>query len=242
MSEEKIIKHTENVVHVIANKEKTWRKKIFELIEEIAIIIFAVSITLALHNWNDWRNERKMERDFLAGIRADLKTEAHALDATVIALDRTARYYDTVWQQIATHRIDTAYIDTNSGQFLNTVYFRFNNGRFESFKSSGYLRLIENETLLKDLTTLYTNDMPFQVSADEYVYGSRRTDYNTYVGVKAPIDSKQIAHVSKLLNDPAVRYQIVYYGNYMHERIRQKKALAKEIRGIIAEIDQELDK
>lgn len=242
MSEEKIIKHTENAVHLLTNKEKPWRKKIMELAEEVAIIIFAVSITLALHNWNDGRNEHKMEKDFLTGIRGDLKNEALNLDYEVIDLGKTAHYYDTVWQQIAANKLDVAYIDTNSGQLLNTVYFRFDNGRFESFKSSGYLRLIENQALLKRLTSLYTTEMPFQVSADEYLYGSRRTDYNTYIGVKAPMDSKQVVHVSQMLNDPAVKYQIVYYGNYIHERIRQKKALAKYIRSVIAEIDKELNK
>ncbi len=242
MSEEKIIKHTEAAVHLITNKEKTWRKKIAELAEEAAIIIFAVSITLAFHNWNDWRNERKMEKEFLTGIRGDLKNETINLDYAVTDLNATAKYYDTVWQQIITHKVDAAYVDTNSGQLLNTVYFEFDNGRFEGFKSSGYLRLIENQTLLKHITSLYTTEMPFQVNADEYIYGSRRTDYNTYIGTKAPMDSKKIVHVSQMLNDPAVKYQIVYYGNYIHERIRQKKELAKDIRSVIKEIDQELNK
>jgi hypothetical protein len=34
--------------------------------------VFAVSITLVLHNWNDERHERRMEREFLAGIKSDL--------------------------------------------------------------------------------------------------------------------------------------------------------------------------
>lgn len=242
MSEEKIIKHTQTAVHLIANKEKPWRKKILELLEEIAIIIFAVSITLALHNWNDWRNDRKMEKDFLTGTRNDLKNEAKDLDYAVVDLNYTAGYYDTVWQQIITNKPDAAYIDDNGGQLMNTVYFRFDNGRFESFKSSGYLRLIENQTLLKDITNLYTSDMPFQVSADEMVYGSRRTDFNTYIGVKAPTDSKKVIHVSQILNDPAVRHQIVYYGNYIHERARQKTQLAAKIRKIVTEIDKELNK
>ena len=128
MSEEKIIKHTEAAVHLIANKEKTWRKKILELTEEIAIIIFAVSITLALHNWNDWRNERKMEKEFLTGIKGDLKNEVINLDYAVTDLNATAQYYDTVWQQIINHKVDAAYIDANSGQLLNTVYFNSTTG------------------------------------------------------------------------------------------------------------------
>jgi hypothetical protein len=181
MSEEKIIKHTQTAVHLIANKEKTWRKKVLELIEEVAIIIFAVSITLAFHNWNDSRSERS-------------------------------------------NKVNAAY------------------GRFESFKSSGYLSVIENQELLKDLTGLYTVYMPVQEKADEMIYDKRATDYNTYIGVKATVDSEKVVYVSLLLNDPAVRHQIVYYGILIHERIKYKKELAIRIGSVIAEIDAELSK
>jgi len=81
------------------------------------------------------------------------------------------------------------------------------------------LRLIENQNLLKQITSLYTAEMPFQVNADEYIYGSRRTDYNTYIGTKL------------------FTMEIIYI-----ECIRQKKDLAKDIRSVIAEIDKELNK
>jgi len=241
MSEEKIIKHSQKAVHIIAEKTG-WRHKILGLLEEIAIIIFAVSVTLALHNWNDARNERKMEREFLTGIRSDLKNDVLNVNAAVGDLKYTVNYYNTAWKQIINRKIDAAYIDTNSGQLATTSYFVFDNGRFESFKSSGYLRLIENQTLLKHLTSLYMVSMPFQVHADEMIYGARRDNFNTYIGTKAPVDSNKVVHVSKLLNDPAVKYQIMYYGGYLQERIRQKTELGIQINKMIAEIDKELDK
>jgi len=242
MSEEKIIKHTEKALKIMSNKEKTWLGKIKELTEEVIIIVFAVSITLAFHNWNDERNERKMEREFLAGVSSDLKAEARNLGGSLADLNITANYYDTVWQQIISNKVDAAYIDSNSSQLTNTLFFVFNSGRFEGFKSSGYLRLIENKKLLKHLTDLYIIAMPFQAHADEMVYDSRRTDYNTYIGVKAPMDSKKIVHVSQILNDPAVRHQIVYYGGYLHERIRQKTQLVESMKKVADEIDKELEK
>jgi len=242
MSEEKIIKHSQKAVHIIAEKKTGWRHKILGLLEEIAIIIFAVSVTLALHNWNDGRNERKMEREFLTGIRSDLKNEILNLQGGVTDLKYTVNYYNTAWKQIINRKIDSAYIDSNSGQLNTTSYFVFDNGRFESFKSSGYLRLIENQTLLKHLTSLYMVALPFQEHADEMIYGARRENFNTYIGTKAPIDANKVVHVSKLLNDPAVKYQIMYYGGYLQERIRQKSELIIVIKRVIAEIDKELEK
>ena len=241
MSEEKIIKHAGNAVHIVKDKERTWQGKLKELAEEIAIIVFAVSITLAFHNWNDWRNERKMEREFLEGIRDDLNYEATSV-GDVSGLNKTVEYYDKAWQQMSSGKIDAAYLDTNSFQLANTSFLTFDNGRFEGFKSSGYLRLIENKTLLKHLTYLYTNDIPFEISADEMFYNERRAGYNTYIGVRAPIDANQVVHVSKIINDPAVRYQVMWYGNYLHERINHKKQLAERMKKMAAEIDRELNK
>jgi hypothetical protein len=242
MSEEKIIKHTQNAVHLVASKEKTWRKKIVELIEEVAIIIFAVSVTLALHNWNDWRNERKMEKEFLTGIKGDLGNEVKHLNNSVTRLNFAAHYYDTVWQQINNNKVNASYVDRNSSELVTTDYFAFDNGRFESFKSSGYLRIISNQKLLKDISSLYTVYFPFEVFADNKIYSMRTTGYENYIGAKAFVDSNGMTHISPLLNDPAVRHQIFFYKWYIHERINQKKALAAKITKVITEIEHEINK
>ena len=240
MSEEKIIKHSENAVHIIGNKKLSWKKKIKELAEEIAIIVFAVSITLAFHNWNDERHERKMEKEFLLGIKEDLKGERENLEASIKFFQPTIDYYNNVWKQINGNKIDAAYIDSNSGYLINTNYYVPDNGRFEGFKSSGYLRLIENKELLKHLTTLYTISMPFEQDADKNVFRTREQDYNMYIGTKTIKDSLGM-HVSKLINDPAVRYQVYRYTYYFDERKNHKQDLADQINKVITEIDKELN-
>jgi len=240
MSEEKIIKHTHQAVHIVEDKSRSWRHKIKEFAEEIIIIIVAVSITLAFHNWNDWRSERKIEKAFLAGTSDDLKKSAIDLEAGVRDLNDAAKYYDKVWEMIKTKKFDAGYIDSNSYQLITTSYFVFDNDRFEGFKSSGYLRLIENQALLKNITTLFTLEIPFQEHADDMIYSDRRRIFYETIGVKAPMDTNKIIHVSKIINDPAVQYQVVFYGNYMHERARQKKELAEHMRKVASEIDKEL--
>jgi hypothetical protein len=239
MSEEKVIQHAGKAVHVLKNKKLHWKEKLKELTEEILIIVLAVSLTLFFHNWNDERHEHAMEREFLAGIRDDLKTEADNLESSIKWFQPTIDYYENVWGQITTNKLNPAYIDTNSMFLTNTSYFVFDNGRFEGFKASGYLRLIENKELLKHLITLYTTYMPFEQDADKNVFRTREQDYNTYIGIKGIIDSTG-THVSKIINDPAVRYQIARYAGYFEERKQHKQALVKEIRAMAAEIDKEL--
>jgi len=142
MAEEKIIKHTGDAARALLKKGVDWKKKIGEFLFEIVIIVIAVSITLWFHNWNDHLHEKRLARGFLAGIRSDLKTTADSLEIDVKHHQHTLDYYDTIWAQIRENRVDRKFMDRGSGNLTNMVGFAFDNSRFESFKSSGNLRLI----------------------------------------------------------------------------------------------------
>ncbi len=53
MAEEEIAKHTKKVYKVWASKEHTWQHKVKEFFIEIAIIVFAVSISIWFHNMSE---------------------------------------------------------------------------------------------------------------------------------------------------------------------------------------------
>jgi len=246
MSEEKVIQHSANALHVLQDKEKGWGKKLKEFLLEIVIIVFAVSITLVLHNWNDGVHERHLEREFLAGIKSDLDSGAFFLERGIADFQETVDYYVNVRQQIATHRFNAAYLDSNSWALGNTSYFVYDMGRFEGFKSSGYLRLIENQTLLKHLMTLYTITIPFQINADQGTFISNRQYIDEHFGPKATYDltSPRFYHMqaSKLVDDPFFQYYIIKYSSDLQERKEQKEDLIKEMKQMSAEIAAELNK
>lgn len=242
MSEEKMIKHSENALKILKDKSVTIREKIVGFIEEIIIIILAVSITLMLHNWNDRRHEREMVRNFLMGIKEDLKIDTEKLTYSIASFQPTLNYYDTVWKQMNSKKIDAPYIDSLTDYLGNTFYFTFDGSRFEGFKSSGYLRLIENQQLLKHLLRLYSVEMPFQKDADVGIFAMRKQDFVRYIAVKSEIDSSGNIHLSKLLRDPAVRYHIFEYQEVFRERKQQKEAMRDHMRDLITEIEQELKK
>lgn len=241
MSEEKIIQHAEKAVHAVSNKKLSWKQKLKELLQEVLIIVFAISITLAFHNWNDHKKEQEIEREFLEGTRNDLKDVKAILEEGAKDFQGTVDFYDTLWTRLLANRATPGFIDSNAGQFTNTLYFIYDKGRFEGFKSSGYLRLIENKKLQDEIISLYTTDMPFEESADANVFRTREHDFITYIGSKAPIDSTGM-HISKIIDDPAVRYQIQRYVDYFNERKRHKAELAQRIDKVIKDIDAELDK
>jgi len=246
MSEEKVIQHAGKALHTLQDKEKGWGKKINEFFVEILIIVFAVSITLVLHNWNDERHERRLAREFLQGIKLDLDSGAADIRGNVGWFQQSVDYYYDIRNQMVGHRYDPADLDSNSGHLMNSIYFNFDMGRFEAFKSSGYLRLIENQKLLKRMMYLYTVYIPFQSQEDRVMYGDRGHYYEQYIGPKAtlmsanPKDNRII--VSKLVEDPAFRYFVISYSGNLQEKQKQKLDLAKEMQELSADIAEELKK
>lgn len=246
MSEEKIIQHSANALHSLQQKEKSWAKKLKEFFGEILIIVFAVSITLVLHNWNDERREHHMEREFLAGIESDLDSAAADINDNIRDFQPNIDYYFKIRQQLATHNIDPAYLDSNSYRLGHTHYMVFDMGRFEGFKSSGYLRLIENKTLLKNLMSLYTVEIPFQVEADASTYRNRQQYFDEHIGPKgAFIQNAQGDYqllASKLAGDPAFNYYIIHWAGLLKERKLQRQGLIQDMKDMSAEIAAELKK
>lgn len=246
MSEEKVIQHSKKALHALQDKEKGWGHKLKEFFIEVLIIVFAVSITLLFHNWNDERHERRLEREFLTGIKSDLDSAAADIKGDLAYFQPTVDYFIKARQQFITHQFNAAYLDSNSWAIKNTLYFNFDMGRFEAFKSSGYLRLIENQALLKRLMTLYTVVIPFQIAADHGVFDTHARYYDEHIGPRAtyilatPRDGRILA--SRLIDDPLFRYSIIDYAGLLEERKMQKEGLAKEMKEVAADIAAELNK
>ena len=236
--EDKMVEHAKKAIETLTDKKKNRKEKIGDFLLEILIIIIAVNITIWFHNWSEQRHERALEKEFLIGTWEDLSINRQNLD--VSGFQATIDYYDSVWAHIKDHRIDKAYVDTNSFALVNTSYFIYDNSRFENFKSSGYLRLIENETLAKNITRLYANDLPWRVEMDNTFFNEIRQNFTTYIGSKVRIDSSGFMYVSELLNDPGVQFHIYFYGMVLKQRQNQMHNLSLRAGEVMDEIDKEL--
>jgi len=221
--EEKIREHAKQALEALTDKKKKWTERLRDFLWEILIIVVAINLTLWFHNWSDKRLDRELEKDFLIGTRNDMNGIMHELDSGVVRFQPILDYYDSVWTQINEHRIDKAFVDTNSWKLREENYFVYNNSRFESFKSSGYLRLIENHRLSEEITYLYTAILPFQLEADKSVYDKRESELTTYISSKVRMDYEGNMYVSEILNNPEVKNQIYMQGTALYDRRRQKK-------------------
>jgi len=240
--EEKIRGHAKHALQNLVNKKKGWKERLSSFLWEIFIIIVAVNITLWFHSWSEKRHDRKLEKNFLIGTRNDLNIVEGNLKNFEAFFQPVLDYYDSVWIQMNEHRINKKFIDANSSYLFRTAYFFYDNSRYESYKSSGSLRLIENDSLSMKIAFIYTVLFPKREYADQTIFNTRRQFIDTYIGSKARIDSSGIMYVSELLDNPEVRYQMYNQKFILQEMMNQKKEMVQEIDDLIAQIDNELKK
>jgi len=240
--EEKIEQHAKKALHVLTNKKKKWKEKIKDFLWEILIIIVGVSITLWFHNWNDRREDRETEKQFLIDLRQNLNDNTEVMkDMINYYSDSMLHYYDTVLVQIKTNKIDTQYINSKSSLLLSSHSAELDFGLFESFKSAGNLRLIENQKLLTDITNLYAAELPYREGSIERTFTQLFNDFDKYAGVKIGFNkSLFFPKLSMYLKDPSVFYFIQKSDAMLYFLIQNMRGTLMEMNEVGNKIDQEL--
>ena len=156
-----IAKHGKKALGIAEVHEptKSWRHRLPEILLEIGIIVFAITLSIQLHAWHEHSVERAEERQFLTGLRADLQsdlTELRGDSLAYVLVLRGHRYFRTLTAQ--TMRPDS--VEKYRWTLYNSTNLNPNSSRFEGFKSAGKLRLIEDEALLNDILDNYQELIP----------------------------------------------------------------------------------
>lgn len=155
MAELEVAKHGKNVIQMAGSKEHRLADKLKEIALEIAIIVFAVSVSIWFHSMSEHRHEQKQVKTFLLGLKKDLQSD-------IKSFGNTAQGYRESDEQLAYliaqdpkvgpdgEKFERAYVMSQSSRYFIPV-----DSRFEGFKSSGKLINIEDEELLDAIMTLY---------------------------------------------------------------------------------------
>ena len=240
--EEKIREHAKYALQNLVDKTKGWKERLRDFAWEVFIIIVAVNVTLWFHNWSDKRHDREMEKKFLISINQNLNNNTDKMNGMLHYLsDSMLHYYDTILVQVKTNTIDTQYINSHSQSLLSSKTSNLDFGLFESFKSAGNLRLIENQDLLTDITNLYSADLPFRKEEINQVLAGVLNNFDKYAGVKMGFNkSLYFPTLSTHLKDPEILYFIQKSGSEIYFLIQNMKGTVSEMDRVGEEIDHEL--
>jgi hypothetical protein len=159
MAELEVIKHGKKI-RGIFHSENPLVEKVKELLMEIFIIVFAVSITIWFHDLAEHRHNQKEVKEFLLGLKQDLKNDLAEIESDKRGYRRQQAALRFFSSMDTTSPGLTDSLKKYSDEIFNKVELVQNNGRFEGFKSSGKVGNIENRKLQNDILDLYQELIP----------------------------------------------------------------------------------
>ncbi len=222
MAEDEIAKHTKKIYKISTGREHGLWHKVKEIIVEIAIIVFAVTISIWLHNRSEHRHQQEDVKTFLLGLQKDLTADIAEMqdDRQSYQMQKAAFTYIS-----RTRRGETLNEDSLTYYYkwiFNTTALNPNNGRFEGFKSSGKMGLIENDSLQNDIMDLYQENIPSLLTTTnnyvnhknvlfEYLQKTQRrlTDSTTnFAEVLNTEEAHNMSNVLRQTSEIMIRYDV----------------------------------
>lgn len=234
--QEEITKHSEKIYKTVKNSEHTLGEKVKEIIIEICIIVFAVTLSIGLHSWSEHRHQQEEVSVFLANLKNDLKIDIQNIDNEKEAYQKSNIAYEKILV-LTPLQLDSIYKSKNKVNFpIHSHGHTMNIGNYEGFKSSGKIGYIEDEKLKQKMLTYYQIFVPAQDEVDKM--------YNDFL---FKCFDKMIENADKpeekLYSDPKFKKTVEFLVKLGKNNIRvyneNTKPLAVEL---IKDIEKELNK
>jgi hypothetical protein len=234
--QEEITKHSEKIYKTVKNSEHTLGEKVKEIIIEICIIVFAVTLSIGLHGWSEHRHQQEEVSVFLANLKNDLKIDIKNIDDEKEAYQKSNIAYEKILA-LTPLQLDSIYKSKNIVDFpVHSHGHTMNIGNYEGFKSSGKIGYIEDEKLKQKMLSYYQIFVPAQDEVDKM--------YNDFL---FKCFDKMIENADKpeekLYSDPKFKKTLEFLVRLGKNNIRvyneNTKPLAVEL---IKDIEKELNK
>jgi len=239
MAEQEVVKHTKKVFKIWSSKEHGFWYKVREFLIEIAIIVFAVTLSIWLHDKSEHRHQQKEVKEFLLGLRKDLLSDLAEMESdrqSYVDQGKTFRYI-TRFQPGASINIDS--LNKYRNWLFNTTRLEQNNGRFEGFKASGKIGTIEDKILQNDIMDLYQENIPSLLAAtDPYLYRKNQFFDYTIKNGRRVIDST--TNLAPILVTPEAQ-SICSYLARTDEIVTRYDASMNKMKAIVKRIEEEYD-
>lgn len=187
MAEQEVIKHTKKVYKIWTSDEHSLWHKIKEFFLEIFIIVFAVSLSIWLHQWSEHNHQQKEVKEFLMGLRGDLGHDINEMEQDKYAFIKSHQAFNYIFTIKYALKLDQDSLKKHQGWMFNSVGLNPNSGRYEGFKSAGKIGTIEDLELQNDILSLYQEDITALILYTNY-----------YTGVKFKLGDYYNNHIRRL--------------------------------------------
>lgn len=158
--QDEIIKHSRKIQKTVKSSGHSLGEKVKEIILEIGIIVFAVTLSIWLHSRSEHKHQQAEVSIFLGNLKNDLKNDIKNLDVEKEAYQESNRSYEKILA-LTTPQLDSIYKSKNKVEFpIHSHGQTLNIGNYEGFKSSGKIGYIEDEKLKQKILNYYQIFVP----------------------------------------------------------------------------------
>lgn len=184
MAFQEIADHTKKVIDIAIDKphhatHDRWHK-LKEIALEIAIIVFAVSLSIWLHGIGEHKHEQQQVRSFLLGLKRDLRADINQLYIVMNEDQQRQQHLQYLLSLPALDKTDEITFDKAYAAITKKHAFTPLMSRYDGFKSSGKLTNIENNVLLERITNLYQSHLSILLSTEQN-WMQQQTRLQTYL-------------------------------------------------------------
>ena len=236
MAEQEVIKHTKKVFGLWKTNNPVWHK-IADFIVEIFIIVFAITVSVYFHDRSVLKHQRHETKEFLLGLRQDLKTEIAEMNDDKNSFMQSQKAFTYITTRKLNESLNPDTIRYYNGWIFNTTGLVPNSGRFEGFKSSGKMGTIENKELQNNIMDLYQENIPSLINSTNF-YTSKKLILFEYVHMnRKRLTDSTTNLVSVLSSDPA--YNICLTLTFVQEIVNRYDTCINKMNTIVRDIDNQ---
>jgi hypothetical protein len=179
MAEQEVIKHTKKIFSIWNSNKGFWHK-LQEFIIEVLIIVFAITLSIYLHDRSEKKHERNETKEFLLGLKTDLTLDIAEMNEDKESFLKSSAAFKYIIGIKRNEMLNPDSLKEHYNSIMTITGLIPNSGRFEGFKSSGKMGTIENKALQNDIMDLYQENIPGLISSTN-AYTQRKQKLFDYI-------------------------------------------------------------
>lgn len=239
MAELEVVKHTKAVFKIMGDKNTGWKHKFKEIILEIGIIVFAITLSLWLHNWSEHNHVKQEEKEFLTGLKVDLQKDLTELESDIKTYNQVHKGFNYFYNVAYGAPLQADSLQQYRWVLHNSTQFNPNNSRFEGLKASGKIGIIENKELLNAILELYQEDIPWLLMLNESINSYKKEKLEASMNTFLVVDRNNNGNLEDVLHEPLIQNHLRQIGAFGEVKNQYSKVIEKNTK-VLALIEKQL--
>lgn len=229
------VKHALKVYKTAKDPKIPLWHKVREVAVEIVIIVFAVTLSIWLHDRSEHSHQQEDVKQFLSGLKQDLNNDIAEMKDDREAFVGAGKAFKYVCNPAPGFKLSKDSINHHINYIYNTTTFISNDGRYQGFKSSGKIGNIENTELQYAIINYYQRLIPsILLSSNEYL--KRKEQLFEYLNKNEQFPNNPDHLVAVLSQNEAKNICSTLI--YVDQTIQRYDAAVQQMQKIIALIDK----